>query len=88
MTLRDLLHEEYEADGQTVLFRCTECGQTRMSLGALHAHIEGHRGYTRFGIQIPFTKTAVANTDELMKRTEVLRVGETTEVSLDDVDGL
>lgn len=86
--IRDLLHEEYESGGRTVLFRCTECGQTDMSLGSLHAHIERHRGYTRLGIQIPFTKTAIANTDELMKRTEVLRVDETSEIALDDVRGL
>lgn len=88
MTLRDLLHEVYEADGQLVLFRCTECGHTSMSLGSLHAHIEGHRGYTRLGIGIPFTKTAIANTDELMKRTDVLRVDQTSEISLGEVEGL
>lgn len=88
MTLLDSLHEEYTADGGLVLFRCTECGQTYLSLGSCHAHIEGHRGYTRLGIQIPFTKTALANGDELMKRTEVLRVDATREVSLAEVEGL
>jgi hypothetical protein len=88
MTLLDRLHEEYEAGGRLVLFRCTECGQTDMSLGSLHAHIEGHRGYTRLGIQIPLTKTSPANGDELMKRTEVLRVDETSEISLAEVNGL
>lgn len=88
MTLLDRLHEEYEADGQLVLFRCTECGQTDLSLGSLHAHIEAHRGYTRFGIQLPFTKTSVGNVPELMRRTEVLRVDETSTISLADVEGL
>jgi len=88
MTLLDRLHEEYEADGDLVLFRCRECGHTSMSLGLLYAHIEGHRGYTRLGIQVPFTKTAVANGDELMKRTEVLRVDETSTISLAEVGGL
>lgn len=88
MTLLDRLHEEYEADGGVVLFRCTECGQTDLSLGSLHAHIEGHRGYTRLGIQVPFTKTAMANGDELMKRTEILRVDETTSIGLEEVEGL
>jgi len=88
MTLLDHLHEEYTADGGLVLFRCSECGQTYLSLGSCHAHIEGHRGYTRLGIQVPFTKTAVANGDELMKRTEVLRVDETSEVPLGMVEGL
>jgi hypothetical protein len=88
MTLLDRLHEEYEAGGALVLFRCTECGQTDLSLGSIHAHIEGHRGYTRLGIQIPFTKTALANIDELMKRTQVLRVDETSEISVEEVEGL
>jgi uncharacterized Zn finger protein len=88
MTLLDRLHEEYESDGQLVLFRCTECGQTNMSLGSLHAHIETHRGYTRFNIQIPFTKSAMANVDELMKYTDVLRVDSVSEISLSEVEGL
>jgi len=88
MPLTDLLHEEYEADGDLVLFRCTECGYTTLSLGGLHGHIEGHRGYTRLNIGIPFTKTAMGNVDELMKRTEVLRVDETEAISLDRVEGL
>ena len=88
MTLLDSLHEEYTADGGLVLFRCAECGQTYLSLGSCHAHVEGHRGYTRLGIQVPFTKTAVANGDELMKRTEVLRVDETSTISLAEVEGL
>jgi len=88
MTLLDYLHEEYYAEDDLVVFRCTECGRTDMSLGSLHAHIEGHRGYTRFGIQIPFTKTSMANVDRLMEYTEVLRVDETTEVSLEEVEGL
>lgn len=87
MSLLDYLHEEYyDYTGQLVLFRCTECGHTNMSLGSLHAHIETHRGYTRFGIQIPFTKTAMANFDELMERTEVLRVDETTAIDLGEVN--
>ena len=88
MTLLDFLHEEYTADGGLVLFRCAECGQTYLSLGSCHAHVEGHRGYTRLGIQVPFTKTALANTDELMQRTEVLRVDETSTISLAEVEGL
>lgn len=83
-----LLHEQYDADGDPVLFRCTECGHISLSLGSLHGHIEGHRGYTRWNIQLPFTKTAMANVDELMERTEVLRVTETQEVELSEVDGL
>jgi len=86
--MTNLLHEEYKSNGKPVLFRCTECGQTRQSLGSLHAHIETHRGYTRFGIQLPFTSTAVAKPDELMKRTEVLRASELETISLNEVEGL
>lgn len=88
MTLLDRLHEQYESGGDLVLFRCRECDYTSFSLGGTHAHIEGHRGYTRFNIQIPFTKTAMANVDELMKRTEILRVTETNEIEIEEVDGL
>ena len=83
-----LLHEQYECDGDLVLFRCRECGHTSMSLGSLHAHVETHRGYTRLGIQLPFTKTWFGNEFELMKRTEILRVTETESMSLAEVDGL
>lgn len=83
-----LLHEQYEADGDLVLFRCSECGYASLSLGDAHGHIEGHRGYTRFNIQIPFTKTAMANVDQLMKYTEIVRVTDTEEISLDQVEGL
>lgn len=88
MTLLDYLHEEYTADGGLVLFRCTECGQTYLSLGSCHAHVEGHRGHTRLGIQVPLTGTSPGDFDELMKRTEVLRVEATSEVPLEMVDDL
>jgi len=88
VNLADALHEEYESDGDLVLFRCTECGYTSLSLGGTHGHIERHRGYTRFGIKIPFTKTAMGNFSELMKRTEVLLVEETSQISLQEVEGL
>lgn len=88
MTLLDWLHEEYESDGQPVLFRCTECGQLDQSLGSLHAHVEKHRGYTRFNIQIPFTRTMMADFNRLMEYTDVLRVEQATEISLNEVEGL
>lgn len=90
MSLLKPLHEEYYTtdDNGLVLFRCSECGYTSMSLGLLHSHVEGHRGYTRFNIQVPFTKTSMANFDQLMEYTEVLQVDETTEVSLAEVEGL
>jgi hypothetical protein len=86
--LIDRLHEQYEIDGDLVLFRCTECGYASLSLGGTHAHIERHRGYTRFNIQLPFTDTSFANVGELMKRTEVLRVTDTESVQLERVEGL
>lgn len=83
------LHEQHEtADGSLVLFQCTECGYVSLSMGALHGHIERHRGFTRFNIQVPLTKTSLANVDELMRRTKILRVDETTEVSSEEVVGL
>lgn len=86
--LSDLLHEQYESNDQLVLFGCTECDYVSMSLGSTHAHIETHRGYTRFNIQVPFTKTSMANADELMKRTEIVRVTDTESLELDEVEGL
>jgi len=88
MSLMDLLHQEYESLGCLVLFRCRECGRTEMSLGSLHAHIETHRGYTRFKIQLAFTKTSPGDFDRLMEYTEVLRVEETKEIPLKEVEGL
>jgi hypothetical protein len=78
----------YEDDElhEILVFRCTECGAVDVSLGKLHAHIERHRGYTRFGIQLPLTKTAMANVDELMKRTQILRVEDYSEVSKSEVE--
>lgn len=83
-----LLHEQYESDDRLVVFRCKECGYVDLSLGGLHGHCEKHRGYTRFNISVPFTKTSPANVDELMKLTEVLRVDETTPIALEEVEGL
>jgi len=79
------LHEQYESDGKTVLFGCTECDYVSLSLGSTHAHIENHRGYTRFGIQLPFTKTAVANVSELMEKTKILRVNDVEEIDISEV---
>jgi hypothetical protein len=88
MTLLNYLHEQYESDGDLVVFRCSECGRIDLSVGSLHAHIEGHRGYTRFGIQLPFTQTAPGRFKELMGYTDVLLVEDTSEIDLSEVDGL
>jgi len=86
--IAELLHEQYESDGQLVIFRCRECGHVDLSLGRLHAHAETHRGFTRFNIQVPLTKTSAGNFVQLMEYTEVLRIDELSEISLDDVEGL
>jgi len=76
----------HEDSDDPVLFRCEECGRIETSIGTLHAHIEDHRGYTRFNIQNPFIgDTKPGKSDELMKRTEVLRVSEFEKVDLDTV---
>jgi len=82
------MSEQYESDGDPVLFRCRECGRIEQSLGALHAHIETHRGYTRVNIQLPFTASSPGDFEELMNRTEVLRVSSVHTISLSDLDGL
>lgn len=83
------LHEEHEtADGSLVLFQCTECGYVSLSLARLHGHIERHRGYTRFNIQLPFTQTSPGNLDELNDRTRILRTDETTEITREEVESL
>lgn len=58
------------------LFECTECEETYSTLGALHAHVEGH---------LPVTKW-FGDTDKLMEYTRVLKVKETEEVDIEDVD--
>jgi hypothetical protein len=87
--LLEPLHEEYYTeDDDLVVFRCQECGFTSMSLGYVHGHIEGHRGYTRFNIQLPLTDTSPGNYEALMDRTEVVRVAETESITLSEVEGL
>lgn len=88
MTLLDRIHEQYESDGDLVLFRCSECDYVSMSIGSIHAHVEKHRGYTRFNIQIPFTKTSMGKFNRLMDYTEVLRVSDTERIELNEVEGL
>lgn len=66
---------------ETVIYRCTECGKTSVSLGWLHGHCERHRGF--FGLQLPWR---IGDFDALMEYTEVLRVDEYTEVELEEVE--
>ncbi|PCR89451.1 hypothetical protein [Natrinema ejinorense] len=88
MSLLEKFHEEYECDGDLVLFRCTECSRTSLSLGSIHAHCEKHRGYTQFNHQLPFTKTSMVDFDALIEYTEVLCVKQTHEISLNEVEGM
>ena len=73
---------------RTTIYCCTECGYQALTLGGLHGHVERHRGYTRFNIQVPFTRTSPGNYHRLMEKTEVLRVRETEKIGLEEVDGL
>lgn len=85
--IRDLLHEQYDADGDLVVFECDECGYVSMSLGSLHAHIEGHEGFLSFmSRMLPIIGKGF--TDPLMDRTNILRIETTEEIELSEVDGL
>lgn len=55
------------------LYRCTECGKVSVSIGWLHAHIDGkHHGFGPFNI-IP-NPLAIGNFDRCMEKTEVIGV--------------
>lgn len=88
--IANLLHEQYKHDesGNLVVFGCSECDVMSLSLGWIHGHIESHRGYTRFNIQLPFTETSPGNVDDLMDHTEIYSADELTEIELAEVDGL
>ena len=55
------------------LYRCKDCGETYPDHGSIAAHVDAkHRGYTRLGIQLPFTKTSPGNAEKIMKHIEQL----------------
>lgn len=54
-------------DSSHELYRCTECGVEKESLGRLHAHVEKHRGL--FGLQLPWR---YGDYEALMEFTEVV----------------
>lgn len=58
-------------DGDITLYRCTECGKLSVSIGYLHGHIEGHRGWGPFNILPPLP---TGNPDRLMEYTETIHV--------------
>lgn len=66
---------------ELLLYRCTECEKTSVSLGWLHSHAEKHRGL--FGLQLPWR---YGDFGALMEFTDVLRVDEVSQVGLDDVE--
>lgn len=55
----------YERGESIEIYRCTDCGYIALTLGGLHAHIEGHRRVWNFW-RIGW------DTDYLMERTERL----------------
>lgn len=79
----NLLHEQYDVDGDPVLFSCTECEYVSLSIGSLHAHCEQHRGW--FGFQLPWR---LGDFEALMELTEIVRVQEVEEIALKEVDKL
>jgi len=71
---------------QDVLFQCKDCGTVSDSIGELHAHIEAkHTGFGPFNI-IP-NPFRIGRGDKDMEETTVLRVTETEEIQLSEVDG-
>lgn len=73
------------AFSDAVIYRCTECGKTSVSVGWLHAHIEAkHTGFGPFNI-IP-NPFAIGNYDNDMTMTEVLRVTEAESIPIEEVD--
>jgi len=82
-----LLHEQYESDGDLVVFECDQCGYVSLSLGSLHAHIEGHQSFLRWAARmLPLVGEDYA--EPLMEQTNVLRVEEADAISLEEVEGL
>lgn len=86
-----LLHEEYtDDDGRTVLFKCMECGNTYLSLGSLHAHVESHWSTLRyFRWHLVTSWLHILGRDvpnKWMESTVVLAVDDVEMVTMDEVD--
>jgi hypothetical protein len=78
-------HSESGDGEELLIFRCSECGKTSVSLGWLHGnHIQKHHGWGPWNI-IPNPRT-FGNFDAHMEYTEILRVEGYSEVSLEEVD--
>jgi len=87
VTLLDRLHEQYEADGDLVVFECDNCGYTSLSLGSLHAHIEGHESFIGW-VSRMLPLVGEDYVEPLMDDTNVLRVSQTEDIELNEVEGL
>lgn len=75
--------EQQSEPTELVIYRCTECGKTSVSIGWLHAHINKHLSIGPLGlIPIPWK---FGRPKHQMKHTEVLRVDEYSKVGLDEV---
>jgi len=86
MTLLEKLHSEYYTqDGDLVLYRCTECGYTTMSIGGLHAHVEQHWPYFKW---LAHLLPWFADRGDWMEYTQVLAVRDTEGTDLSEVKGL
>lgn len=84
-----LLHTEYtDTRGRLVLFRCTDCGYTSLSLGDLHAHVESHwslLGSLRWHAT-HWLRDEPA--EKWLKSTEIVAVDTVEPISLSEVRGL
>lgn len=68
---------------ELVVYRCTDCGKTSVSIGWLHAHCERHVGWGPFNLLPP---PFPGNFDALMEKTEVLRVNSYSATDLEEVE--
>lgn len=59
------------------IFECTECGNSYFTLGGLHSHAEKHTSFS-----------LTPNVDDLNSLTRVLKITETEEVDLEEVQGV
>jgi len=87
--LERLLYDRYHTvDGDLVVFRCTECGHSSFSVGALHAHAEQHRDIAidPFGLVVPPWR--LANVEALWELTEIVAVDGEETVEPTEVEGL
>jgi hypothetical protein len=61
-----------------IVFRCSECGEVRSNLGALHSHIDRH---------LEFSISFGPETEKYRDMTQVLKIKEVEKIDLEEVDG-